>query len=212
MNQIVLGTIAANKLNLNGDQGNLLALKRFIEAAGLGVRVVPVANTEEALSCHFVLLGHGSIAAMNSLASSLASINWSAVLDSVPGLSVGSGTEWLAQNGPGATGFDRIERVSEFRVANLGSLQVLGYRNSDTTLPDLAFKGSFICSMLHGPVLAKNPALLARAARAAATKAGVQLNLESETFKEWILALNRISQQIWALEADGIDYPALELA
>ncbi|MDE2409020.1 MAG: hypothetical protein KGL72_01800 [Actinomycetales bacterium] len=211
MNQIVLGTIAANKMNLNGDQGNLLALKRFLEAAGQSVRVVSVTSTEEALKCHFLLLGHGSIAAMESLSSSLAAINWSSVLDSVPGLSVGSGTEWLAQIAPGATGFKRTERVSEFKVANLGSMPVLGYRNSDTTLPDLTFNGSFICAMLHGPVLAKNPMLLARAARAAATKAGVQLDFSSDSLKDWIATLNRISQQIWELEAEGADYPALEL-
>jgi CobQ-like glutamine amidotransferase family enzyme len=211
MSQIVLGTVAANKLNLNGDQGNLLALKRFLEAAGKSVRVVSISNTDEALACHFLLLGHGSIAAMESLAAPLAAINWGSVLEATPGLAVGSGTEWLAQNAPGALGIERVDRVSEFRVADLGPIPVLGYRNSDTTLPDLAMNGSFITAMLHGPVLAKNPSLVARAARATAAKAGVQLDLTSPALRVWVETLNRISSQIWALEAPDQTYPALEL-
>jgi lipid II isoglutaminyl synthase (glutamine-hydrolysing) len=211
MNQITLGTVAPGKLNLNGDQGNLLALKRFLEAGGLSARVVAVTNTDEALACDFLLFGHGSMAAMESLDRNLASLDWNAILESVPGLAVGSGAEWLALNGPGAVGIQRVERVSEFKVAALGPLNVLGYRNSDTTLADLSMSGNFIISMLHGPVLAKNPALLARAARAAAAKAGVQINVDSAQFTAWVERLNRICGDIWKLEAAGQTYPVLTL-
>ena len=211
MNQIILGTIQAGKLNLNGDQGNLLALKRFLEASGQSVRVVPVGTSDEALACHFLLLGHGSMAAMESISVLLGSLDWSAILETVPGLSVGSGTEWLAQNAPGATGFQRVERTSEFRVANLGPISVLGYRNSDSTLPDLTISGSFIATMLHGPVLAKNPVLLARAAAAAAKRAGVALNFKAPQLVDWVGNLNRISRQIWQIEAPDQKYPELLL-
>lgn len=209
MTQILLGTIAANKLNLNGDQGNLLALKRYLEAAGLQVRVVPVATTDEALACHFLMLGHGSLAAMASLGDQLASLDWHSILSTVPGLSIGSGSEWLAEHTSTEGGFSRVDRVSEFRVATLGPVLALGYRNSDTTLPDLTMNGTFIQSMLHGPLLAKNPVLLARAARAAVTRADIEFPNASDSLRAWTKNLNRICSAIWQLEAPGEKYPEL---
>lgn len=202
MTTVILGTIAPSKLNLNGDQGNLLALKRFIEAAGLNTQVRSVSTSEAAAECHFLLLGHGSQAAMDSLEVELGGMDWDAILSTVPGIAVGSGYEWLAANGKVDQQITRSDRVSEFQVGELGPVKALGYRNTDTDLPNLKLNQAWICSMLHGPVLAKNPVLLARAAKAAAAKAGLTLNLETDAAKAWIKTLNRISSTIWTLETE----------
>lgn len=210
MSGVVLGTFFGTRLNLNGDQGNLLALRRFLEASGIGVEIRPVSNTDEALQCNFLMLGHGSIAAMDSLQSNLASLDWNRILESVPGLAVGSGFEWLAREVLSVKVSQLEVRVSEFQVAELGSIAALGYRNSDTDLPNLKPYGNFICTMLHGPLLAKNPTLLQRAAKAAAKSAGVQLKTTAE-LTAWIAELNRINGTIWALEAPEAHFQELSL-
>lgn len=210
MSSVILGTIFGTRLNLNGDQGNLLALRRFLEAAGSAVEVRSVNTTEEALQCNFLMLGHGSMAAMESLHSNLAALDWKPILERVPGLAVGSGFEWLAREILGTTVTHSDERVSEFQVAAMGSITALGYRNSDTDLPNLQLNGNFICTMLHGPLLAKNPKLLQRAAQAAAKSAGIQLEA-TPALKAWIADLNRISGTIWALEAPEANFQELSL-
>lgn len=210
MKPIILGTVAGAKLNLNGDQGNLLALKRFLEAAGLSVEVRPVTNTADATACHFVLLGHGSMAAMESLNGQLKSFDWPAVTAATPGLAIGSGFEWLAANVLGVAAGSVSERISEFQFGSLGALNVLGYRNAQTELPNIRVEGQLICSMLHGPILAKNPQLLHRAALAACTKAGISLPQTAE-LKAWVEHLNRICAQIWALEAPDSKFEPLAI-
>jgi len=203
MSLIRLGAFFGNRLNLNGDQGNLLALKRYLEAAGYEVDVVAVGTTEQAIECNFVLLGHGSLAAMASLSEHLIMFDWQKVMSTVPGLSVGSGTEWLATHGFVNPIQNRAERVSEFQVGNLGNLKVLGYRNTDTDIPNIGLTEQFLVSMLHGPVLAKNPRLLHKAAVAAARSAGFDWTVTSpDSFAKWVEALNRIAAQIWELEAE----------
>ena len=211
MSVIRLGTFFGTRLNLDGDQGNLLALKRYLEAAGFAVEVQPVASTDQALLSHFLLMGHGSQAAMNSLADRLPGFDWNRIIQEVPGLAVGSGAEWLTQHLGGLGTFSRLERVSEFRVAELGDLKVLGYRNSDTDLPDLRLEQQFILSMLHGPVLAKNPRLLHKSALAAVRCAGgVWPSVLPAEAIDWISQLNRINSQIWLLET-AAEFQPLEL-
>jgi len=209
MNPIVLGTIAGSRLNLDGDQGNLLALRRYLSAAGFSVEFRSVASTAAALDCHFLLFGHGSVAAMASLDEMLAAIDWAAVSAGVPGLVVGSGFEWLASHDHVNERISRTDRESEFQVADLGPLRVLGYRNTDSGLPNLAMNGNLICTMLHGPVLAKNPKLLDRAARAAVAAAGKDWPMPSpEPLTSWVETLNRVCARIWELEAEEVLDPA----
>jgi len=203
MTKIVLGTLFGSRLNLDGDQGNLLALRKYLNAAGFETEVKAVTNTEAALASHFLLLGHGSAAAMASLEVSLSALDWESILASVPGLAVGSGYEWMSSKSLVNEDLKPVNRVSEFQVATMGKLSALGYRNSESDLPGLALNGNFICSMLHGPILAKNPQLLDRAARATVTKAGgVWPATRSTELSDWIAHLNRISAQIWKLETE----------
>ena len=200
---IRLGTVYPERLNLNGDQGNLLALTKFLRLAGFEVEVRPVSNTAQALDCHFVLLGHGSMAAMDSLESVLSAMDIAAITSAVPGIAVGSGYEWLSSNGFTAQSINRQERESEFQVGSLGAVTALGYRNTDSGLPNLAFTGKWLCTMLHGPVLAKNPVLLARIAKAVVEAAGSSWpHAETSELREWVDVLNEVCSRIWALETD----------
>jgi CobQ-like glutamine amidotransferase family enzyme len=199
---IKLGTIFPNQLNLDGDQGNLLALKRYLTAAGFQVGVQVVSPDVSSSDLNFVLFGHGSLAACESIAAKLDELDWLALLK-VPGLAVGSGFEYLSRNSIVPQMIQSGERESAFQVANLGNLEVLGYRNTDSGLPNLAMNEQWICTMLHGPVLAKNPKLLDRAARAAVAAAGLEWPQEqSDQFKDWVENLNRISEQVWKIETE----------
>ena len=199
---IKLGTIFPNQLNLDGDQGNLLALKRFLTAAGFQVGVQVVIPGVASSDLNFVLFGHGSLAACESIDAKLDELDWLALLN-VPGLAVGSGFEYLSRNSIVPQIIQPGERESAFQVANLGNLEVLGYRNSDSGLPNLVMNMRWICTMLHGPVLAKNPTLLDWAAKAAVAAAGLEWPQEiPDQLKNWIETLNRISEQVWKIETD----------
>ena len=201
--RVVLGSVFGNRLNLNGDQGNLLALKKYLEVAGFEVEVVGVGDTSAALNAHFLLFGHGSQAAMNSIDARLEKMDWQVVTAAVPGLAVGSAVEWLAATNLLAPVKRRAERVSQFETGELGNLRVLGYRNSDSDLPNIQMHNQFIATMLHGPVLAKNPRLLHKAAQAAVKCAGLEFpKVAPETLSAWVEQLNQISERIWALETD----------
>jgi hypothetical protein len=142
------------------------------------------------------------LAACESIAAKLDELDWLALLK-VPGMAVGSGFEYLSRISIVPQMIQPGERESAFQVANLGNLEVLGYRNTDSGLPNLAMNEQWISTMLHGPVLAKNPKLLDRAAKAAVAAAGLEWPREqSDQFKYWVEHLNRISEQVWKIETE----------
>ena len=209
MKPIILGTAFGSRLNLNGDQGNLLALKRYLVAAGFEVEIRSANTTQAMLESDFVLVGHGSKAAMASIETQLEAIDWTAVKQQVPGLVVGSSFEWLAEHSQVTEMIARGDRVSQFEVGSLGTIRALGYRNTDSGLPNLVASENLICTMLHGPVFAKNPKLVDLAARAAVRSARLEWPASrSHELGSWIETLNRVCGQIWQLEA-AEELPAL---
>jgi CobQ-like glutamine amidotransferase family enzyme len=201
---IKLGSFFPEALNLNGDQGNLLALKKYLEAAGFQVAVESIGAANSYDEIHFALLGHGSMAAMRSLNTAMSAVAFDQLLSKTPGLAIGSGFEYLAGLGLTKSTIEPGERDSEFAVGELGSIAAIGYRNTDSGLPNLELNGNWICSMLHGPLLAKNPVLLDRAAKAAVAAAGlVWPAVAPEPLTNWVSQLNRVSAQIWALETEA---------
>jgi|GEM_PF-231166 CobQ-like glutamine amidotransferase family enzyme len=201
---IKLGSFFPDALNLNGDQGNLLALKKYLEAAGFEVQVDSIGAANGYQDIHFAFLGHGSMAAMRSLNTALSVVAFDQLLQTTPGMAIGSGFEYLAGLSLTKSEINREERASEFAIGELGTITALGYRNTDSGLPNLELNGNWICSMLHGPLLAKNPILLHRAAKAAVTAAGlVWPAVAPESLSSWVEKLNRISTQIWALETEA---------
>lgn len=199
---IKLATIFPNQLNLNGDQGNLLALRKYLLAAGFEVEVRSLSQQSTLVDVHFVLFGHGSLAAMQSIDGVLKVMDWRSLMQ-IPGLAVGSGFEYLSRESFVSQKIVPGVRESEFQVETLGALMALGYRNTDSGLPNLAVNDQWICTMLHGPILAKNPLLLDRAAKAAVAAAGQEWPKQAPVgLVDWVEDLNRIASQIWQLEAD----------
>ena len=162
-------TLFADRLNLNGDQANILVLQKSLEWQGIASEVVELTTERdfEELSVgftndpagKFLLVGHGSIAAMQSFTSMHNAVQ-SAVRElakaGLPGLAVGSGYELLVPD------FLRGARLSDY--ADIAATETLprihGYVNSNTDLPLVSSLGeAFICTMVHGPVLARTPEL-----------------------------------------------------
>jgi CobQ-like glutamine amidotransferase family enzyme len=163
---IELYTLAPERLNLNGDQANLLVLSKRLEWLGESVKIVSIdsladisalsAAVEKSPERKFLLLGHGSNSAWKSLeplAEAVRELVATLVAQSVPVLAVGSGYELLRPGAP------RTLRRSDFNVSEFEGREVLGYRNTDAQLPELARDGSLLLTLLHGPLLAKNPQL-----------------------------------------------------
>jgi CobQ-like glutamine amidotransferase family enzyme len=160
---ITLYTIAPARLNLNGDQANLLVIKRRLEWMGIECKLVAVESVDQLSAItpklgDFLLVGHGSRAAMKSLEP------WSAWRETVAqliekgiaGIAVGTGYEAMSP------GFKRAARLSEYAniEASVGLPAINGYVNTDTDLPLIQKVGeNFIFTMVHGPVLAKTPEL-----------------------------------------------------
>ena len=199
---IRLATLAPKDLNLNGDQGNLIALRNYLQAAGFEVQVLEAAAGASLPEADFYLVGHGSIAAMSHLEPWLKEVLPEAFSSSVPVLAVGSGALRMGAN-LGKHPRSDLERVSEFQVTPWRDYEVLGYRNTDTDAPNLETEGSATLTMLHGPVLAKNPRLLAEIATAVVSSSGESWTAaEPHALTHFKRELLRICGQIWLLEAE----------
>ena len=154
-------------LNLNGDQANALVLTKRALWAGLEVEnlgVNSVVDMQSALEfvktggLAFLLIGHGSLAAMKSFQHEATMIReWVGSMLEMGsfGVAVGSGYELLRPE------FNRGVRISDYADVELqGFKNLQGYVNTDTNLPLAQFLSErFLATMVHGPVLARNPEL-----------------------------------------------------
>ena len=152
-------------LNLNGDRGNLQVLQKRLEWAGVDAEILthrvgqPLATTPP----DFVILGHGSPAAWRQIYADLVRITpvlqqWMSLDTQLLAVSSGfAALHGLLDGLPAEV--SRIERVSKFEIAEQVGIEVVGYRNSDLSLPSLLLVGNFIGTLLHGPLFAKNEEL-----------------------------------------------------
>lgn len=146
-----------NHLDLNGDHGNLLVLKKRLAWRGVTAEILPVTKPTNLESFDFLLLGHGSKDA------------WAEVLHTDPELlvnlanlsragksimAISSGYEHLIEVLESKT-VEHDEHVSEFKQID----DVVGYVNSSAVLPELRTLGQTVLTLFHGPLLAKNPDL-----------------------------------------------------
>lgn len=146
-------TFEPEYFNNNGDQGNLEVLLHYLEAAGKKVK-----RTQSLKEASFALIGDGSVAVMEHFSKQLGSMRKEIKkrLDAgLPTLIVGSAYEFYAND----LGLESSAspRKSGFVTTADG---YFGYRNSDSTLPDVFVEEAFIATKLFGPLLAKNPRLL----------------------------------------------------
>ena len=149
-------------LNLNGDAGNLLVLRRRAEWGGIAVisETVEPGQQLPVVRPDVVLIGHGSAAAWRqaypALKSAAATLEqW--MLEGTQILAISSGfaaLHGLLPNLP--TVVEKNERFSNFVVEEFDGKTLCGYRNTDLGLSNLLLDENFIGSALHGPLLAKN--------------------------------------------------------
>ena len=203
---IRLGVLFPDHLNLNGDYGNIEVIARQFEWRGMACEVFRVEN-EQHLSegLDFLLVGHGSSAAWDSIRDRLNSLEGGLrrLLESgTPGLCVSTGFEELVRLAvvAGLECKSTPERVSKFVVHADGNQEVLGYLNTDVDLPPLHREGQFVCTMLHGPVLAKNPLLLIELLQSISMHAGLELKDIQTSEKTDLLA--GLVDEVWKLERE----------
>lgn len=192
------------ELNLNGDAANALILAKRLAWYKKVATVVDITKEEElqlaskeilkATDRSVVVAGHGSMAAIKSLAGLSKSLrSFFKMIDEngVCAILVGSSTSWSHQASPAAK-----ERVSEFVTVEFsrpGWPQfALGYVNSDLSIPALQVSNNVVSTLLHGPFLAKNP----RWADAIISRLGVDVQPTVET-----QAVDSLVTEIWKLES-----------
>jgi len=154
---IRLGAISPTHLNLNGDLGNLLVLKKRLEWRKVESSIEHLNGSEDLNGFDYILVGHGSNAAWKQLLDSRSDL-----LDKLVAhvesdgalLAVASAADRLQ---PLLTGVEVTfgDRVSEF----LDVVGVVGYKNSGSKGENLSWHKNALLTQLHGPVLAKNPDL-----------------------------------------------------
>ena len=154
---IRLGAISPTHLNLNGDLGNLLVLKKRLEWRNVESSIEHLNGSEDLNDFEFILVGHGSNAAWKQLLDSRSDL-----LDKLVAyaesdgalLAVASAADRLQ---PLLTGVEVTfgDRVSEFLDVD----GVVGYKNSGSEGENVSWYKNALLTQLHGPVLAKNPDL-----------------------------------------------------
>jgi CobQ-like glutamine amidotransferase family enzyme len=167
MSQII--RLFPSRLNLNGDQANALVLQKRAQWAGVEIDVVDYEDVttltplmkilEDSDASTMLILGHGSLAAMSSIAHLKADLQQLLAYAKQRGqtvLIVGSSTEWLLEHSVG-------ERESNFWQGSISyegeNFDVNGYLNSRAQLAPVHVDASLIYVLLHGPLLAKSEKL-----------------------------------------------------
>jgi len=152
-----LGAISPTHLNLNGDLGNLLVLKKRLEWRNVESSIELLNGSEDFNDFDFILVGHGSNAAWKQLLDSRSDLLEKLVsyVESNGALLAVSSAADILQ--PLLTGVEVTvgDRVSEF----LNVDGVVGYKNSDSKGENLSWYKNALLTQMHGPVLAKNPKL-----------------------------------------------------
>lgn len=209
---IRIGVLYPEHLDLNGDAANSLVIGKELAWRGVSCEVVSV-NLADAIpgDLDFLVVGHGSRAAWNEI--DLIGTHRGAELvkvlkSGVPTLAVNSGFEvlHLGKNTTGPmlgffqTAFSNTERVSKFWVEPFGGFEVLGYVNSDNDLPVISRYENIIGTKLHGPVLAKNPKLVALILNMIFERRGAEL--PDYLNKNVATKIDGYVSEIWKLESE----------
>lgn len=146
-------TLFPEELNLNGDQANLIILAKRLSWQQVSVDIHPI-NNSRILDADLVFVGHGSVAAWNAIETKepeLFSILAELVNGGANVFAVASGAVRLAK----ALGIEVNE--AEHRSEFVSYEQVIGYLNSSSSFEPVVRVKNSILTLLHGPVLAKNP-------------------------------------------------------
>ncbi len=201
---IKIFSVFPDRLNLNGDAANAMVLTKQLDWAGKPHELVILDSVESinlaaaeiaAGSCKAVVIfGHGSKAALQSLASTRSSLFALAKLcreKSAVGIAVGSALKLVSSDE-----LVLVDRLSEFVVADQSDPEwpsrALGYVNTNLAVPPLKVDGWLIETTLHGPMLSKNSLWVSEIFN----KLGVDVSLQKEDL------LKAYEAKIWQLEAE----------
>jgi len=174
-----LAALFPNHLNLNGDLGNLLVIQKRLQWSGVAAEIVPVTSTESLSEFDFVIAGHGSKAAWADvirLDPSFVKNLISFIESGNTALLVASATDLFSEALAGSQS-KPTEHRSEFVKTEGG---VVGYLNSGSSNKELQWHKNTLLTLLHGPVLAKNPAL----ADELIHRMGIEVNSDSREFSK----------------------------
>lgn len=203
---IRLGGLFPDHLNLNGDFGNLEVISKQLEWRGIASESVAIRSEVDLnQDLDFIFIGHGSIAAWADIKKPFASMTpklKTLMVSGVPGLAISTGFEELAKAGlfSKLTPRSISERISKFEIYDDGVTELLGYLNTDVDLPLLHRDGSWIGTMLHGPVLAKNSPLLEELLVSIAKHADIALAPIQASEKAGLVA--DLISEVWKLEKE----------
>lgn len=199
-----LVSLFPDHLNLNGDQANLMIMQKRLAWRGINSQIVPVEKGASLPSdADFIFLGHGSIAAWSDIADDLDRLLPSLKLNTKAGcafMAVASGHEKSIQLGLISGAVEPIERVSKFEIARLGELRVLGYLNSASNAPVLQLHNLVLGTQLHGPVFAKNPALVDNYLEKILTAKGIDPREFPNDSR--ISRVDDLARSVWQLEEE----------
>jgi hypothetical protein len=176
---IKLAALFPKHLNLNGDHGNLLVIQKRLQWSGVTAEIVPVTSTERLSEFDFVIAGHGSKAAW----ADVIRLDPSFVRNLVAFIEAGKTALLVASAydlvSEALTGLqcESTEHRSEFVKTEDG---VVGYLNSDSSNKELQWHKNALLTLLHGPVLAKNPPLADELIR----RMGIEVNSDSKEFSK----------------------------
>lgn len=200
-------------LDLNGDQANLKVAQKRLEWRGYDSEIVLVEKGESLPSeSDLIFLGHGSVAAWKDIRPELEGFlpELKRRIDAGCGfMAVASGFEFALEFGLFMGKSELTERKSQFQIANVGGLEVLGYVNSNTSAEVIQRVGVKLGTKFHGPVFAKNPVL---------ADSFLDDILKQNNVPAWNFSpnqnLERISQivrSVWDLERDMAEQATKEL-
>ena len=176
---IKLAALFPKHLNLNGDIGNLLVIQKRLQWSGVAAEMVPVTSTKLLSEFDFVIAGHGSKAAWADvirLDPSFVKNLVSFIESGNTALLVASASDLIGEAVTGSQSKPSDHR-SEFVKTEGG---VVGYLNSGSSNKELHWHKNTLLTLLHGPVLAKNPTL----ADELIHRMGIEVNSDSKEFSK----------------------------
>lgn len=206
--KLTVAALFPTHLDLNGDQANLKVLAKRASWYGIELEIIEVQKGQSLPSTiDFIFLGHGSKAAWLDIAEDLARLRTSIhqhLLNGGAFMAVSSGYEMAVSHGWVTGNNSKQSRVSKFEIAELDGRQVLGYLNTDSSLPVVQQQSNSLLTMLHGPFFAKNPEIADDLLRKLVEAKGQALNADYVTDKAGQSAdfIKTLVAEAWQLESD----------
>ena len=193
------------ELNLNGDAENANVLSKRLEWSSVEHQLVDVTSQIELEACLdevektpnrcVVVIGHGSLAAIASLATEASTIQklYSRMVDlGTPGIVVSSGLGLVGRAAKHSG--ESSSRAYKLQVTLPGwPVNAIGYFNSQAQDWMLSVESNVIRTYLHGPFLARNPDW----ATELLSRAGANL---SDSVQEQVARLHL--EKIWEMPDD----------